>query len=111
MKANIGLVVASIVITFLIAEGCLRLSGWQEAHYGLEKYLPTIKPSSFLVKDELLGWKLGVGKFDFFYGDTLYSSCKVNIKTTISERFLCTDAPIHLVSRFQTPLIIHSTYK
>jgi hypothetical protein len=79
MKANIGLVVASIVVTFLIAEGCLRLSGWQEAHYGHEKYLPTIKPSSFLVKDELLGWKLGVGKFDFFYGDTLYSSCKVNI--------------------------------
>lgn len=80
MAKNIALSLFTICLLFFVLEAGLRLTGFKVAYSGEEKFLAIPKPDSFFVKDNILGWRLSAGNFYFFYDDSAYYKCLINIK-------------------------------
>lgn len=77
MKKNSSLILFITILTVFIIEVGLRFLGYREAYNGVKKYIPVIKPASFFIKDDLLGWSMCYGKFDFYIGDSLLFTCNI----------------------------------
>ena len=78
MIKNITLSLFTICILLIILEVSLRFAGFKAAYFGEEKFILSPKHNSFNVKDNVLGWRLGVGEFEFLHADTVYFKCMIN---------------------------------
>src|SRR5437667_250480 len=80
MKQNIILFLVTILLSIFVIEVSLRFADFKEAYFGEEKFLYFSKPDSFIVKDNILGFRLGTGEFTFFHKDSVYFQCRINAK-------------------------------
>lgn len=66
------------IFIFLTVEICLRSLGYKPISYGILNNTQVSKPSPFYIEDDLLGWKLSSGKFDFYIQSDYVYTCNID---------------------------------